>query len=123
MNRKKLPKGCVIFMYKIAVVGDNESIYGYASLGLTVCPTDAQNARETVENLVKKQYAVIYITENIAESLTEVIEKYRSEYLPAIIQIPAIKGNTGAGMADVHKSVEKAVGSDILSKRNEDNGK
>ncbi len=103
-------------MYKIAVVGDSESIYGYASLGLSVCPTDAQNAQKTVEDLIKKEYAVIYITENIAKHLTETIEKYRGQYLPAIIQIPAIRGNTGAGMADVHKSVEKAVGSDILSK-------
>ena len=25
-------------MYKIAVVGDYDSIYGFATLGLTVCP-------------------------------------------------------------------------------------
>ena len=33
---------------------------------------------------------------------------------PAIIQIPGVKGNTGAGIISVRKSVEQAVGSDIL---------
>ena len=34
--------------------------------------------------------------------------------MPAIIQIPGISGNTGAGIAGVKKSVEIAVGSDIV---------
>ena len=34
--------------------------------------------------------------------------------IPAIIQIPGISGNTGAGIENVKKSVETAVGSDIL---------
>ncbi len=33
---------------------------------------------------------------------------------PAIIQIPGVSGNTGAGVAGVKKSVEQAVGSDII---------
>ena len=33
---------------------------------------------------------------------------------PAIILIPGVKGNTGEGLRGVHKSVEQAVGSDIL---------
>ena len=103
-------------MYKVAVVGDTESIYGYAALGLKVCPVNSESAAAAVEKLAEENYAVIYITENIADSVGEQIEKYRNSYLPAIIQIPAIKGNTGAGIANVHKSVEKAAGSDILSK-------
>lgn len=40
--------------------------------------------------------------------------KYQDQVIPAIIQIPGIAGNTGAGIAGVKKSVEVAVGSDIL---------
>ena len=42
------------------------------------------------------------------------IEKYQEQVTPAIIQIPGIAGNTGAGVAGVKKSVEQAVGSDII---------
>ena len=57
---------------------------------------------------------MIYITEALAAVLEHEVEKYREEILPAIIQIPGVAGNTGAGVAGVKKSVEQAVGSDIL---------
>ena len=44
----------------------------------------------------------------------EEISRYREQRLPAIILIPGISGNTGAGIAQVKKSVEQAVGSDII---------
>jgi V/A-type H+-transporting ATPase subunit F len=34
--------------------------------------------------------------------------------LPAIIPIPGVSANTGMGMRNVKKSVERAVGSDII---------
>ena len=46
--------------------------------------------------------------------LSAEISKYSEELMPAIIQIPGISGNTGAGIENVKKSVETAVGSDIL---------
>ena len=57
---------------------------------------------------------MIYITEALAAELKEEIEKYREQQLPAIIQIPGVSGNTGEGITGVKKSVEQAVGSDIL---------
>ena len=44
----------------------------------------------------------------------DVIEEYRERRLPAVILIPGVSGNTGAGIAQVKKSVEQAVGSDII---------
>ena len=72
---------------KIAVIGDYDSIYGFASLGLSTFPVEGQ----------EKQ-----------------IEKYKEVMTPAIIQIPGVKGNTGDGIKAVRRSVEQAVGSDIL---------
>ena len=49
------------------------------------------------------------------EQLGEEIEHFRDLPLPAIIPIPGIVGNTGVGMKNVSRSVERAVGSDIIS--------
>ena len=57
---------------------------------------------------------MIYITESKAALVEEEISRYREQRLPAIILIPGISGNTGAGIAQVKKSVEQAVGSDII---------
>ena len=102
-------------MYKIAVIGDYDSIYGFAALGLDTFPVSRlEEAEKTFLRLVSSEYAVIYITEALAEQLERIIAKYREQLMPSIILIPGISGNTGKGVEGVKKSVEQAVGSDIL---------
>lgn len=102
-------------MYKIAVLGDYDSIYGFAALGLDTFSVSTQDeARETLHRLASEGYGIIYITEAYAAELKHEISKYQAQLTPAIIQIPGIAGNTGDGIEGVKKSVEKAVGSDIL---------
>ena len=102
-------------MYKIAVIGDYDSIYGFAALGLDTFPvSEPEEAEKQLHKLAGGGYAVIYITESLAAVLTHEIDKYRLEKLPAIIQIPGVSGNTGDGVRSVKQFVEQAVGSDIL---------
>ena len=102
-------------MYKIAVIGDYDSIYGFAALGLDTFPvTTHEEAGERLHVLAAKGYGIIYITEVLAAELKHEIARYQGQLLPAIIQIPGISGNTGDGVRGVKKSVEQAVGSDIL---------
>ena len=50
-------------MYKIAVMGDQDSIYGFAALGLEpFSVTDPQEAERTLRDLAQGEDAVIYIT-------------------------------------------------------------
>lgn len=102
-------------MYKIAVMGDYDSIYGFATLGLDTFPVNnPEYGAAQLKRLAEDNYAVIYMTEALASDLQKEIERYREVMKPAIILIPGISGNTGAGIAGVKKSVEQAVGSDIL---------
>ncbi len=102
-------------MYKIAVIGDYDSIYGFATLGLSICPVKTrEEARDKFKQLAESDYGIIYITEAAAAELEDEIERYREKTLPAVIRIPGVSGNTGAGVEGVRKTVEQAVGSDIL---------
>lgn len=102
-------------MYKIAVMGAYDSIYGFAALGLDTFPvSDAEDGAKKLKTLASGDYAVIYMTEALAAELEHEINKYREQLFPSIILIPGVSGNTGAGIAGVKKSVEQAVGSDIL---------
>lgn len=102
-------------MYRIAVIGDKDSVYGYAALGLQVVPLDvADDPTVQLKKLCTGEYAVIYITEALAAELSDELDKYREQQIPAIIPIPGITGNNGMGIAGVKKSVEQAVGSDII---------
>lgn len=104
-------------MYKIAVLGSRDSIYGMAALGLDIFPTDELRDEEIVRlfrRLAEGEYAVIYMTEALYVTLEGEVLRYQNSKLPAIIPIPGITGNTGAGIASLKKLVEQAVGSDII---------
>ncbi len=103
-------------MYKIAALGDKDSIYGFASLGVSIFPAnDASEGIKILRRLAEAEYGVIYITEQLASSMSAELERFASQSLPAIIPIPGVKDNTGLGLDNVSKFVEKAVGSDIIS--------
>ena len=105
----------MICMYKIAVLGDRDSIFGFAALGLeTVICDSGEDASLKLRKMSADDYAVIYITDKLAELAAEEIEKLSESVLPAVILIPGVSGNTGRGIGDVKKSVEQAVGSDII---------
>ncbi|MCD8241964.1 MAG: V-type ATP synthase subunit F [Lachnospiraceae bacterium] len=93
-------------MYKVAVVGAYDSIYGFAALGLDTFPvSDVQEGEHLLRRLAEGDYAVIYITEALAADLGHELNRYREQVLPAIIQIPGVSGNTGTGVEGVKKTV------------------
>lgn len=101
--------------YSIAVIGDQSSVMGFKALGLDVHPVDdPQTARETLHRLAKENCAVIYITETLAKDLDRDIARYKDAPTPAVILIPGKEGSLGIGMTNLKRSVERAVGADIL---------
>lgn len=102
-------------MYKISVVGDKDSVLGFKALGLDVHPVDSvEEARRTVHTLAKEDCAILYLTEQLAAQMKDVLERYKDALTPAIILIPGKEGSLGIGMANVKTAVERAVGADIL---------
>ena len=57
-------------MYKIAVIGDYGSIYGFATLGLSICPVKTrEEAKNKLKQLAEGKYGIIYITEAVAAEI------------------------------------------------------
>ena len=105
----------MILMYKIAVMGDRDSIYGFASVGIDIYPVDSEvNAARQVQKLYENGYAIIYMTESLFSRNEKDLNVFNDQPLPVVIPIPGVSGNTGIGIARVKNSVEKAVGSDII---------
>lgn len=101
--------------YRIAVVGDWESVMGFRALGLDTYPvTDAEQARSKIRELAKTDCAVIFLTEQLAKDMDDVIARYKDELRPAIILIPGRDGSLGIGKANIQRAIERAVGADIL---------
>lgn len=102
-------------MAKIAVIGDAASALGFKAFGLEAFPvTSTEEAVHTLRHIAKEDYGIIYITERFCKDMQSVMAEYISQKTPAIIPIPGVDGNYGVGIAGVKKSVERAVGADIL---------
>ena len=101
--------------YRIAVIGDWESVMGFRALGLDTYPvTSVDEATETVRELAKTDCAVIYLTEQLAKDMGDVLSRYKDELRPAIILIPGREGSLGIGRDNIQSAIERAVGADIL---------
>ncbi len=100
---------------KVAVIGDKDSVLAFKAVGVEVYDClDAESARKLVKQLTDNQYAVIFITEPLAQSIPDTIAKAKAKAYPAIVPIPTAEGSNGYGMNGIKKDVEKAIGTDIL---------
>ena len=102
-------------MYRIAVIGDRDSVLGFRALGLETCAAEtAEEAKKELHRMAKEDYAIIYLTEQYAAKMGDELMRYKSQPMPAIILIPGKEGSLGIGMANIKTIVERAVGADIL---------
>ena len=88
---------------------------GFRALGLDTYPvTSVDEAREKVRELAKTNCAVIYLTEQLAKDMEDVLARYKNELRPAIILIPGREGSLGIGKNNIQRAIERAVGADSL---------
>lgn len=104
---------------KIAVIGDKDAILAFKAIGVDVFSvTDADNARDTLKK-VARSHKVIFITEDIAVQIDDIISRYKVTAYPIVLPIPSTQGSSGLGIDSIKKNVEKAIGVDILFNREE----
>ena len=99
---------------RVAVVGDKNAISAFKALGADVFGIKSSSeAHDTIKKLAR-EYSVIFVTEDIAESEEELLNRYKARPYPVVIAIPTAAGSNGYGMAQIAKNVEKAIGSSIV---------
>lgn len=101
-------------MYKVAVMGDRDSVAAFSALGFdTFEINDGKAAAKKLREL-SSDYGIIYITEKLAAFCEKEIRNMKDNITPAVILIPGTSGNTGKGLQSLNESVERAVGKNIL---------
>lgn len=102
---------------KIAIIGEKDTVLAFKSIGFDCYSVSNEGeAREKFKALTMN-YKIIYITEDYALTLNDLIERYDSKTFPIVIPLPTASGSNGYGKESVHKNVEKAIGTDILLKK------
>ena len=100
--------------YSIAVMGDKESTLSFKAIGIRVYECSTRAGALKALRSAAEETAIIYVTEEVYLLISEEIKEFDDKPLPAIIPFPGIRGGNGLGIDLLNKSVETAVGSNIL---------
>ena len=105
-------------MSKIALIGNRETIIGFKLLGVSIFPVKKKEESVEILNiLVKEEYAVIFITEEIGCQIIEEIEILQKTSFTSITIIPSKSEKNYLGLKILRNNIEKAIGTDILFRK------
>ena len=107
---------------KVAVVGDRDSVLGFSALGVAVMTPAPDKVREAVIRAVKDEVMVLFITEKMAETVSDLIDDLAERPFPTVVMIPDASGSMGMGLKKLDDIIVRAVGSRITSKEGEEEG-
>lgn len=98
------------------MIGDSSTVRGFAAGGVHPYPASAsEQALTTLRDLVAGgKYAIIFITEALAEPILDTISRLRTGAIPAVIVVPDQSGARGLGFEKTRLAVERAIGIDLL---------
>jgi V/A-type H+-transporting ATPase subunit F len=102
--------------YQLAMIGDASTVRGFGAGGVRAFPADSSStALALLRDLVARdEFAVIYITEALAEPILDQISNLHTGTVPAVIVVPDQSGARGIGYERVRAAVERAIGIDLL---------
>lgn len=110
----------MIPMSRVAVLGERDAVLGFRASGAVVyCADSADEAKDALEAVLKEDFAILLVTEWVAEALKTELAPLYEESKPVVTVLPDARGVGGQAMEILRKRVERAVGANILLKREE----
>jgi V/A-type H+-transporting ATPase subunit F len=98
----------------IAIIGDPSSVLCFKAVGVTALPAStAKEVNEALEKVYREKYAVVFITEQLKELISDNMADLMAKSLISLVLIPGSKGSLGIGMSQLSEIVNKAVGINI----------
>lgn len=105
-------------MSKVAVLGERDAVLGFRSSGAVVfCADSTDEARDALAGVLNDDFAILLVTEKVAEALRAELAPLYEQPKPVVTVLPDPRGTGGQAMEILRKRVERAVGANILQKR------
>ena len=103
---------------KVAVLGDNDFVMPYSTLGLDTFPVEDNPdvVEEQAKHIVDQKYGLVVIAENIAPMANKVFQDVEAKPLPAVIVVPFTAESTGYALQSLGHLLKMSLGVDIISK-------
>ena len=102
----------------MAAIGDYETVLPFQAVGIKPYIMPSQKYEEfpaLLDKLAAENYAAVFVQEELFIDFKCKIEEINDNWNVSVIPIPGIRGSKGAGLDNIRRSVEKAVGMDIFA--------
>jgi V/A-type H+-transporting ATPase subunit F len=104
-------------MYKIAAIGESESIFVLQAVGFDVFQVKPEDAAQTLrEKFDSTHYAIIFISELLAQELSDLVYDLSLRPFPVVTVLPTVRERMNIGLDQLRKVSIKATGTDLISK-------
>jgi V/A-type H+-transporting ATPase subunit F len=104
-------------MYKLAVIGDSETVLAFKAVGFdTFQVSRAEAASVLQEKHHSGKYALIFVSESLARDMETLLEEYGKLPFPAVSVLPLGVKSEHLGIALLRRTSIRATGADIVSK-------
>ncbi len=106
-------------MFKVAVIGNEEIISIFRLFDFDcLYVKDTDSAREKLEGLKdSEEHAIIFISENYAEKMLDLIEEFSRRVIPSVIILPTNVKSSGINNERLRNIAIRAVGADVISEK------
>ncbi|MCK4778055.1 MAG: hypothetical protein KAS39_06710 [Actinomycetia bacterium] len=101
---------------KVGMVGDENSCLPFSSLGITTFNIEEDSLKSLENKLIEDGYKLLMVTEDIYEKHEDDAELFRKKGISVLV-IPSSKERKKLAYSRIKKIVEKAVGTDILERK------
>ena len=96
----------------LAIICNGECVVAFKAGGV-----DAYFADDEKQDLLKKlaqTYKVIFVTDDLARSLDDIIQRTVENPYPVIVPVPGENGASGYAIEKMKEQAERALGVDVL---------
>lgn len=102
-------------MSSIAVIGSSDIVTVFSAFGISVFPIDnSKDAALKLNKLVSLNMDIVFITEELASKIRDIIFDLNIKTQTSITVIPDHKGSKGLATSIIKDTVKEAVGMDII---------
>ena len=102
-----------------AIIGYGSGIVAFKAAGVDAYTAEnSAEAREILRKLAKS-HKVIFITDDLAAELNDLVVRMNERPYPIIVPIPSERGSSGYAIERMKDQMERALGVDILFSREE----
>jgi vacuolar-type H+-ATPase subunit F/Vma7 len=101
---------------KVAVIGDSDFVMAFSALGLEGFAIEAtqESVSESAEKIIKDQYGLVVVAENIATMADVVFSRIEKEATPCVVVVPFLRESDGFATDALSRVLKAATGIDIL---------